>query len=36
LAFTEVTVAAPGLEWTADDVKAAVRDFVERLPDVSS
>jgi threonine aldolase len=32
LAFTEVTVAAPGLEWTADDVKAAVRDFVERLP----
>ncbi|WP_369248253.1 low specificity L-threonine aldolase [Streptomyces sp. R41] len=36
LAFTEVTVAAPGLEWTADDVKAAVRDFVERLPGVSS
>lgn len=33
LAYTEVTVAGPGLEWTADDVKAAVRAFVERLPD---
>lgn len=33
LACTEVTVAEPGLEWTADDVKAAVRAFVERLPD---
>ncbi|MET8861095.1 beta-eliminating lyase-related protein, partial [Streptomyces sp. NPDC004579] len=33
LAYTEVTVAEPGLEWTADDVKAAVRAFVERLPD---
>ncbi|MEV7340369.1 beta-eliminating lyase-related protein [Streptomyces sp. NPDC093544] len=32
LAYTEITVAAPGLEWTAEDVKAAVRDFVERLP----
>ncbi|MFF1682621.1 threonine aldolase family protein [Streptomyces sp. NPDC058256] len=32
LAYTEVTVAGPGLEWTAEDVKAAVRDFVERLP----
>ncbi|MET7703640.1 beta-eliminating lyase-related protein [Streptomyces sp. NPDC005485] len=32
LAFTEVTVAAPGLEWTARDVKAAVADFVRRLP----
>ena len=32
LAFTEVTVAAPGLEWTAEDVKAAVADFVRRLP----
>ncbi|MEU6277254.1 beta-eliminating lyase-related protein [Streptomyces populi] len=33
LAYTEVTVAEPGLEWTADDVRAAVRTFVERLPD---
>ncbi|WEO96118.1 beta-eliminating lyase-related protein [Streptomyces sp. FXJ1.172] len=32
LAFTEVTVAAAGLEWTADDVRAAVADFVTRLP----
>ncbi|MER5382134.1 beta-eliminating lyase-related protein [Streptomyces sp. NPDC002688] len=32
LAYTEITVAGPGLEWTADDVKAAVRAFVERLP----
>jgi len=32
LAYTEVTVAGPGLEWTAEDVKAAIRDFVERLP----
>ncbi|GAA3095685.1 beta-eliminating lyase-related protein [Streptomyces echinatus] len=33
LAWTEVTVAAAGLEWTADDVRAAVRDFVDRLPE---
>ncbi|WP_329186769.1 threonine aldolase family protein [Streptomyces sp. NBC_01428] len=32
LSLTEVTVAGPGLEWTADDVKAAVRAFVKRLP----
>ncbi|MCT9006273.1 threonine aldolase family protein [Streptomyces rhizosphaerihabitans] len=32
LAYTEVTVAGPGLEWTADDVRAAVRTFVKRLP----
>ncbi|MET9899914.1 beta-eliminating lyase-related protein [Streptomyces sp. NPDC006446] len=32
LAYTEITVAGSGLEWTADDVKAAVRAFVERLP----
>ncbi|WP_151477680.1 threonine aldolase family protein [Streptomyces albicerus] len=32
LAFTEVTVGAPGLEWTAQDVRAAVTDFVARLP----
>ncbi|MFF3410362.1 threonine aldolase family protein [Streptomyces sp. NPDC002742] len=32
LSYTEVTVAGPGLEWTADDVRAAVRTFVERLP----
>ncbi|MEU1483779.1 beta-eliminating lyase-related protein [Streptomyces sp. NPDC005752] len=31
LSFTEVTVAAPGLEWTADDVRDAVSDFVGRL-----
>ncbi|MEU5894132.1 beta-eliminating lyase-related protein [Streptomyces sp. NPDC047461] len=31
LAFAEVTVGAAGLEWTADDVKAAVADFVARL-----
>ncbi|MEU9912602.1 beta-eliminating lyase-related protein [Streptomyces sp. NPDC051001] len=31
LALTEVTVGAAGLEWTADDVKAAVADFVARL-----
>ncbi|MFJ8826278.1 threonine aldolase family protein [Streptomyces sp. NPDC102467] len=32
LSFTEVTVAGPGLEWSADDVRAAVADFVGRLP----
>ncbi len=32
LSFTEVAVGAPGLEWTADDVRAAVTDFVARLP----
>ncbi|MES5819684.1 beta-eliminating lyase-related protein [Streptomyces sp. RG80] len=32
LGLTEVTVGATGLEWTADDVKAAVADFVSRLP----
>ncbi|MDO0926438.1 beta-eliminating lyase-related protein [Streptomyces sp. TG1A-8] len=32
LARTEVTVTAEGLEWTADDVRAAVADFVRRLP----
>ncbi|MER6179595.1 beta-eliminating lyase-related protein [Streptomyces sp. NPDC001652] len=31
LALAEVTVGAAGLEWTADDVKAAVADFVARL-----
>ncbi|MFI5689402.1 threonine aldolase family protein [Streptomyces sp. NPDC051636] len=33
LAFTEITVRAAGLEWTAADVKAAVADFVARLPE---
>ena len=28
LSFTEVTVAAPGLEWTAGDVREAVASFV--------
>jgi threonine aldolase len=32
LAWTEVTVGAQGLEWTADDVRAAVAGFVTRLP----
>ncbi|WP_394815852.1 threonine aldolase family protein [Streptomyces gibsoniae] len=32
LAFTEVSVRADGLAWTADDVKAAVTEFVARLP----
>ncbi|MZD09904.1 threonine aldolase [Streptomyces sp. SID5785] len=30
--FTEVTVAEKGLEWSADDVRAAVAEFVRRLP----
>jgi hypothetical protein len=29
--MTEVYVRAAALEWTADDVKAAVADFVVRL-----
>ncbi|MFF9676679.1 threonine aldolase family protein [Streptomyces eurythermus] len=32
LAFTEVSVRAQGLEWSADDVRAAVADFARRLP----
>ncbi|MFJ4713270.1 threonine aldolase family protein [Streptomyces sp. NPDC088785] len=32
LSFTEVTVAEAGLAWSADDVRAAVADFVCRLP----
>ncbi|RPE41856.1 L-threonine aldolase [Streptomyces sp. Ag109_O5-1] len=32
LAMHEVTVAQTGLEWTAEDVRAAVADFVTRLP----
>ncbi|MEU4658031.1 beta-eliminating lyase-related protein [Streptomyces sp. NPDC023723] len=31
LAVTEVSVGAAGLEWTAQDVRAAVADFVGRL-----
>ncbi|MFF2139371.1 threonine aldolase family protein [Streptomyces sp. NPDC058193] len=31
LSYTEVTVAAPGLEWTAGDVTEAVAEFVARL-----
>ena len=31
LAVTEVFVRAAGLEWTAEDVKAAVTEFVARL-----
>ena len=33
LSYTEVTVASAGLEWTADDVRAAVAGFVRRLPE---
>ncbi|GAA2346361.1 beta-eliminating lyase-related protein [Streptomyces kunmingensis] len=35
LSVTEVTVAAAGLEWSAAEVRAAVADFVGRLPDPS-
>ncbi|WP_446041244.1 threonine aldolase family protein [Streptomyces sp. SID1121] len=31
VSVTEVTVAEAGLEWSAEDVKAAVADFVERV-----
>ena len=33
LALTEVHVLAEGLEWTAEDVKAAVAEFTARLPE---
>ncbi|MEU1915491.1 threonine aldolase family protein [Streptomyces massasporeus] len=33
LALTEVHVRADGLEWTAEDVKAAVAEFTARLPE---
>ncbi|GAA3298725.1 beta-eliminating lyase-related protein [Streptomyces cinereospinus] len=32
LAVTEIDVRAAGLEWTADDVRAAVAEFASRLP----
>ncbi|WP_250402288.1 threonine aldolase family protein [Streptomyces cellostaticus] len=32
VAYTEVTLRSAGLEWTADDVRAAVADFAARLP----
>ncbi|QEV19436.1 threonine aldolase family protein [Streptomyces alboniger] len=32
LSATEVTVTEEGLDWTADDVKEAVAEFVRRLP----
>ncbi|MFI6473454.1 threonine aldolase family protein [Streptomyces sp. NPDC050516] len=32
LAVTEVTVNAPGLAWSAEDVRAAVAEFVRLLP----
>ncbi|MGW1167607.1 threonine aldolase family protein [Streptomyces sp. NPDC002550] len=32
LSFTEVAVRSQGLTWTADDVRAAVAGFVQRLP----
>ncbi|MFF0555410.1 threonine aldolase family protein [Streptomyces sp. NPDC004266] len=31
VAVTELTVTGPGLEWTAKDVKEAVRDFLARV-----
>ncbi|MHC0431863.1 threonine aldolase family protein [Streptomyces sp. O3] len=31
LSVTEVSVTGEGLEWTADDVRAAVADFVQRV-----
>ncbi|GGX11958.1 threonine aldolase family protein [Streptomyces lomondensis] len=33
LAFTDVHVRSDGLEWTAEDVKTAVAEFVARLPE---
>ncbi|MFF9806243.1 threonine aldolase family protein [Streptomyces coeruleorubidus] len=33
LAVTEVHVRAAGLEWTAEDVRSAVAEFVARLPE---
>ncbi|MFK0170898.1 threonine aldolase family protein [Streptomyces sp. NPDC090306] len=35
LAQTEVSVTAAGLEWTAEDVRAAVAEFVRRLADAT-
>ncbi|MFE9836461.1 threonine aldolase family protein [Streptomyces sp. NPDC005551] len=32
VSWTEVSVRSAGLEWTADEVRAAVRDFAARLP----
>ncbi|MGW1539011.1 threonine aldolase family protein [Streptomyces sp. NPDC002309] len=32
LSLTEVHMRAPGLEWTAEDVRAAVAEFAARLP----
>jgi threonine aldolase len=32
VSMAEVTVGAPGLEWTAEDVRGAVAGFVERIP----
>ncbi|MFF8974354.1 threonine aldolase family protein [Streptomyces sp. NPDC014995] len=36
LGVTEVTVRADGLAWTADDVRAAVADFVARVTEVTT
>lgn len=36
LSYTEVTVRAAGLTWTAEDVQAAVVDFVGRVAEVVS
>ncbi|MFE1442855.1 threonine aldolase family protein [Streptomyces sp. NPDC058739] len=33
LALTEVTVRSAGLQWTADDVRRAAREFAARLPE---
>ncbi|MEV8393411.1 MULTISPECIES: beta-eliminating lyase-related protein [unclassified Streptomyces] len=36
LALTEVTVGEPGLEWTAEEVRAAVEEFVTRVLEARS
>ncbi|MFJ2672640.1 threonine aldolase family protein [Streptomyces sp. NPDC087525] len=36
VSFTEVTVAEPGLEWTAEEVRAAVEEFVTRVLEAQS
>ncbi|MEV5316943.1 beta-eliminating lyase-related protein [Streptomyces sp. NPDC052687] len=35
IAMTELNVRAPGLEWTAEDVRSAVREFAQRLAEES-
>jgi hypothetical protein len=35
IAVTELSVRAAGLEWTAEDVRSAVREFARRLAEES-